>query len=101
VDGYQTQFPRYWAEMQNPNSDAVDEWDARTRLIEDPVELQEEMDSLGDQYSQLTASSITEGYAFIPAHPKPITYITSTFLHVDWWHVLGNMWFLWLAGFVL
>ena len=83
------------------NSDAVDEWDARTRLIEDPAELQEEMDSLGDQYSQLTASSITERYAFIPAHPRPITYITSTFLHVDWWHVIGNMWFLWLAGFVL
>ena len=87
--------------MQNPNSDAVDEWDARTRLIQDPEELQEEMDSLGDQYSQLTASSITERYAFIPAHPKPITYITSTFLHLDWWHVIGNMWFLWLAGFVL
>ena len=58
-----------------------DEWDARTRLIEDPAELQEEMDLLEDQYSQLTASSITERYAFMPAHPKPITYITSTFLH--------------------
>jgi membrane associated rhomboid family serine protease len=49
----------------------------------------------------LAASSITERYAFEPASPKPITYLTSTFLHVDWWHVLGNMWFLWLAGFVL
>ena len=98
---FRASFHDDWAEMQNPNSDAVDEWDARTRLIQDPAELQEEMDSLGDQYSQLTASSITERYAFIPAHPKPITYITSTFLHVDWWHVIGNMWFLWLAGFVL
>jgi membrane associated rhomboid family serine protease len=59
------------------------------------------MDSLGTQYSQLTASSITERYAFVPANSKPITYLTSTFLHADWWHVLGNMWFLWLAGFVL
>ena len=101
VDGFQSQFPRHWAEMQNPNSDAVDEWDARTRLIQDPEELQDEMDSLEDQYSQLTASSITERYAFMPAHPKPITYITATFLHLDWWHVIGNMWFLWLAGFVL
>ena len=98
---FRASFHDDWAEMQNPNSEAVDEWDARTRLIQDPEELQEEMDSLGDQYSQLTASSITERYAFIPAHPKPITYITSTFLHVDWWHVIGNMWFLWLAGFVL
>ena len=59
------------------------------------------MDSLGDEYLRLTASSITERYAFMPAHPKPIAYVTSTFLHVDWWHVIGNMWFLWLAGFVL
>ena len=101
MDGFQSQFPDDWAELQKPNSEVTDEWDARTRLIQDPAELQEEMDSLGGQYSQLTASSITERYAFIPAHPKPITYITSTFLHVDWWHVIGNMWFLWLAGFVL
>ena len=101
VTGFQNEFSDDWAGMQNPNSDAADEWDARTRLIEDSAELQEEMDSLGDQYSQLTASSITERYAFIPAHPRPITYITSTFLHVNWWHVIGNMWFLWLAGFVL
>ena len=101
VDGFQSEFPDHWAKLRNPNSEITDEWDARTRLIQYPDELQEEMDSLGDQYSELTASSITERYAFIPAHAKPITYITSTFLHVDWWHVLGNMWFLWLAGFVL
>lgn len=99
--GFQSQFPDDWAKMQNPNSDAVDEWDARIRPIDDPAALQAEMDSLGVQYSKLTASAITEQYAFVPAHPKPITYLTSTFLHVDWWHVLGNMWFLWLAGFVL
>jgi membrane associated rhomboid family serine protease len=101
VTGVQSQFPDEWAEMQNPSSDAIDDWHARIRQIDDPAELQAEMDSLGAQYSQLTASSITERYAFEPANPKPITYLTSTFLHADWWHVLGNMWFLWLAGFVL
>jgi membrane associated rhomboid family serine protease len=101
VTRFQNEFSDDWVGMQNPTSDAVDEWDARTRLIKDSTELQEEMDSLGDQYSQLTASSITERYAFEPANSKPITYLTSTFLHADWWHVLGNMWFLWLAGFVL
>ena len=99
--GFQRQFPDDWAEIQNPNSEVVDEWDARTRQIDDPAALQAEMDSLEVQYSQLSASSITEQYAFAPARSKPITYFTSTFLHVSWWHVLGNMWFLWLAGFVL
>jgi membrane associated rhomboid family serine protease len=59
------------------------------------------MDSIASQYSQLTASSITERYAFSPSHRSPITYLSSTFLHADWSHVIGNMWFLWLAGFVL
>jgi membrane associated rhomboid family serine protease len=101
VTGVQSQFPDEWAEMQSPNSEAIDDWHARIRTIDDPVALQAEMDSLGVQYSRLTASSITEQYAFVPSNPKPITYLTSTFLHADWWHVLGNMWFLWLAGFVL
>src|ERR1700678_1793379 len=101
VSGYQRRFPDEWAEMQNPDSDPVDEWDARTKQIDDPAALQAEMDSLVVQYSQLSDSSITEQFAFAYAHPKPITYLTSTFLHMDWWHVLGNMWFLWLAGCLL
>lgn len=99
--GFQIQFPDEWAELQNPNSEVADEWDARIRQIDDPVVLQAEMDSLGVQYSQLAASSITERYAFSPSHKRLIAYLTSTFLHADWWHVIGNMWFLWLAGFVL
>src|SRR5581483_9868004 len=45
--------------------------------------------------------SIAERYAFIPAHPKAIAYLTANFLHGGWLHLIGNMWFLWLAGFVL
>ena len=88
-------------ELQKPNSEVLDDWDARTRRLDDPVELQGEMDSLESQYSQLMASSIDQRYAFVAAHPRPITYLTSTFLHGGWWHLIGNMWFLWLAGFVL
>lgn len=97
----QTQFPNEWAEMQSPTSDEADDWWVRIRQIDDLNTLQVEMDSLGTEYSQLVASSITEKYAFTPARPKMLSYLTSTFMHVDWWHVLGNMWFLWLAGFVL
>jgi membrane associated rhomboid family serine protease len=101
VDGYQNQFPDDWAQLQNPKPEADDDWVAQFLQISDPAALQTEMDSLGVQYSQSTASSITERFAFVPAHPRPITYLTSTFLHADWWHIIGNMWFLWLAGFVL
>jgi membrane associated rhomboid family serine protease len=101
VTGFQNRDPKDWLEIQNPNSEVLDDWDARTRRLDDPAELQAEMDSLASQYSLLMASSIDERYAFVPAHPTPIAYLTSTFLHGGWWHLIGNMWFLWLAGFVL
>jgi len=101
IDYVRDQHPKYWAELQDSNAPVIDDWDARTRLIDDPAALQAEMDSLVGQYSQLIATSISQRYGFVAAHPRPITYLTSTFLHVGWWHLIGNMWFLWLAGFVL
>ncbi len=59
------------------------------------------MDSLGAEYSKLAAASITERFAFTPAHPKLVAYFSAMFLHEGWLHLIGNMWFLWLAGFVL
>jgi len=101
VDDYRNRYSDDWLEMQNPYYQVIDEWDARVRMSVDPVALQAEMDSLASQYSQLTAKSISQRYGFIVAHPRLIAYLTSNFLHTGWWHLIGNMWFLWLAGFVL
>jgi membrane associated rhomboid family serine protease len=30
--------------------------------------------------------------------PRPTTLITSMFMHGGWFHILGNMWFLWIFG---
>src|SRR5260370_35026131 len=59
------------------------------------------MDSLAGQYVELEQSSILERYAFIPSHPQPISYVTANFLRGGWLHIIGNMWFLWLAGAIL
>jgi len=37
-------------------------------------------------------------FGFIPAHPQLFTAVTSMFLHVGFWHLFGNMWFLWMFG---
>ena len=37
-------------------------------------------------------------YGFIPAQGRISTAFTSMFLHVGFWHVAGNMWFLWMFG---
>jgi len=101
VSNFQQQHPGTWKEAQSANRDVADAWDARIRLMEDQAALQQEMDSLAEQFSSAQRTSVLEQYAFTPAHPKPIAYLTANFLHGGWLHLIGNMWFLWLAGAIL
>src|SRR5216684_6047808 len=102
VNEVQNKVPeQFWKQLSSPNRKIEDSWDARIRLMEDPELLQAEMDGLAARFTEEEKSSILGNYAFVPAHPRPITYLTSMFLHTGWLHLLGNMWFLWLAGFIL
>ena len=101
VSDFREHNPSLWKMVEDGNRNAADDWDARMRLTNNEFRLQEEMDTLSQQYSQLLSASLVERYAFIPAHPTAISYITANFLHGGWLHLIGNMWFLWLAGFVL
>ena len=101
VDGFRQSHPAQWKQVQNPHRDVINAYDAKIKMEEDESQLQEEMDSLNVTLVQLSSTSITEQYAFVPAHPNPISYVTANFLHGGWLHIIGNLWFLWLAGFVL
>jgi len=101
VAAVQTKSPALWKQAQEPNRDALDAWDAKIRLQSDPDALQQEMDSLGEHYAELDAASILTRYAYIPARPTMLGLITANFLHGGWLHLIGNMWFLWLAGAIL
>src|SRR5579862_7587887 len=37
-------------------------------------------------------------YGIIPAHLRPVTLLTSMFLHASPFHIIGNMLFLWAFG---
>lgn len=98
----QTKNAPLWKEAKNPNRDVLDVWDAKLRMRDDSSEdLQQEMDSLGESYAQLNSASLVNKYAFIPAHPTLLGLIAGNFLHGGWLHLIGNMWFLWLAGAIL
>jgi len=101
VDSFRKTHPAQWKQLQNPNRDVVNAYDAKVKMMEDPEQLQAEMDRLNAEYVKLSSSSIYAQYAFVPAHPNAISYLTANFLHGGWMHLIGNMWFLWLAGFVL
>jgi len=101
IEGFQKNKPKIWKQLQNPNRPVLNDYDAKMKTMTDPEELQAEMDRLNKEYVHLKSSSITAQYAFIPGHVNAISYLTANFLHGGWMHLIGNMWFLWLAGFVL
>jgi membrane associated rhomboid family serine protease len=68
---------------------------------DDPAELQQQMDALCQDFETQRNHDILDKYAFVPAHPTAISYLSANFLHGGWLHIIGNMWFLWLAGFIL
>ena len=37
-------------------------------------------------------------YGVVPADFFLPTLVTSMFLHASWWHIIGNMWYLWIFG---
>ncbi len=101
IDGFKQSREAEWKQIQNPYRDIINAYDARIKMMEDTSKLQDEMDTLGAQLTALSKASVTEQYAFVPAHPTAISYLTANFMHGGWLHLIGNMWFLWLAGFVL
>src|SRR6266568_5405167 len=101
VEGFKQSHPAQWKRVQNPYRDVINAYDAKIKLVEDPSTLQPEMDSLNAQFVSLSKTSIAEQYAFVPAQPTAISYLTANFLHGGWLHLIGNMWFLWLAGVIL
>ena len=101
VDNYKQSRAASWKHIQDPYRDIIDPYDAHVKMVEEPSKLQQEADSMNEQLAKLSAASMTEHYAFVPAHPSAISYLTANFLHGGVVHLLGNMWFLWLAGFVL
>ena len=104
VDQFREANPKrwQWALDQSYNRPVEDAWDARIRMMNDPRVLQSQMDDLAKELADTgQTTTLLDEYAFVPAHPKPLSYLTANFLHGGWIHLIGNMWFLWLAGFVL
>lgn len=48
-----------------------------------------------DDYSR---DYFINSYGVVPAHLRPVTLLTSLFIHGGWAHIIGNMLFLWAFG---
>ena len=101
VSNFEKSNPEAWKQAVEHYKEMVKSSGVPARLLEDPEQLQATMDSLGQRFHEVQAKSLLQNYGFVPSNPKPISYLTCMFLHTGWLHLIGNMWFLWLAGFIL
>ena len=101
VDLVKEKNPGVWKKITSAQRQPADTWEAKMLLTNDETKLQDEMDKLERDYDEAQRDSIATRYGFVPAHPQPFAYISSMFLHFGWMHIIGNMWFLWLAGAIL
>jgi membrane associated rhomboid family serine protease len=49
-------------------------------------------------WSPASIKDVADRFGFIPANHEPLTVLTAMFLHGDLFHILGNMFFLWMFG---
>jgi membrane associated rhomboid family serine protease len=48
--------------------------------------------------SEHAISQFLQSYGLVPARFAPASVLTSMFLHGGWFHLISNMWFLWIFG---
>lgn len=82
--GFDHYLREYWQQAPELPEAALAEWQAQRQSFE----------------QTRNRLSVLAG-GLIPAEARPWTFITSTFLHGDWGHLLGNMVFLLLFGCAL
>ena len=54
-----------------------------------------------DTFDLMGYRTYVEWFAFDPAHPAVAGLVFSMFTHAGWLHLCGNMFFLWVFGWVL
>jgi membrane associated rhomboid family serine protease len=103
IEAFKFQHANIYNEIASPNrTQFLDSWDQHIHSKDFSSDnANAEMSSLCSQLVQAQSTSIAWNYAFHPVHAFARTYITATFLHGGWLHLIFNMWFLWLAGTIL
>ncbi len=89
----------YFEDWQLQQLDALHE--ATNKQDLDPQQVQEDQEtllSLIEQVKKVEKANPYERYGYVPAEPSVINLFTCMFIHGGWLHLIGNMFFLYLAG---
>jgi membrane associated rhomboid family serine protease len=103
VRAYKLEHMDFYSQMEDRDRNHfIDAWDKQIHSDGfSASDANAQMNELCSQLAQAQAGSIAWNYAFHSVDPYARSYITATFLHGGWLHLIFNMWFLWLAGTIL
>ncbi|MGE5850525.1 MAG: rhomboid family intramembrane serine protease [Candidatus Methylomirabilota bacterium] len=62
---------------------------------------QAHLDRLWSEFQSAAMGSVYRTFGYVPADPHLGPLFTSMFMHGNWWHLITNMLFLWVAGVTL
>ena len=101
VGAFKREHAEIYKQLASPRR-PVDEWDSQLQSGKPTdTDINAEMAGLCSNIEQFHNDSLAWNYAFHPYRPTLRSYVTASFLHGGWLHIIFNMWFLWLAGTVL
>jgi membrane associated rhomboid family serine protease len=103
VQAFKTDHADIYGQMGAADrTEFVDAWDEQIHAKDfSAADAATEMLDLSTRLATAQTSSIAWNYAFHSVDPFARSFITASFLHGGWLHIIFNMWFLWLAGTVL
>jgi|SRR5690348_16166112 len=97
IDSFAKDNKPLWDGIRSGKQPPSDEWDREMRDW-GPMQARHELEDLAIRWKQAQPDSVLQNYAFYPYKPTLTSFLTANFLHGGWLHLIGNMWFLWLAG---
>ncbi len=67
----------------------------------DPADATEQYEAACKDLASATDGLAAQRFGYVPARANVSGLFTYVLVHADWWHVIGNMWFLFLCGLAL
>ncbi|MBI3404672.1 MAG: rhomboid family intramembrane serine protease [Acidobacteria bacterium] len=100
IENFQRSNKKMWDYMGRRDrrvEPSLGKWDIQMREFDD-VEAGDELGVVAGEYKAAQSASVIESYAFYNYKHDVYRYFSASFLHGGWFHLIFNMWFLWLAG---
>ncbi|MBX3188377.1 MAG: rhomboid family intramembrane serine protease [Labilithrix sp.] len=83
--------------IENPLGDIIE----RASTEEQKQEHAEKYATACARIDEAVSKIVPLRFGYVPARANLLGLFTYVFVHGDWWHVVGNMWFLFLCGLAL